>query len=85
MTMEGETQVRESEVFTFPVLERMGVLNRRVCTRLKVPAYFNKDSSKAVVGVLWVDFHEPARFSVAETELRGKEDIVALLGLLEPV
>jgi len=40
---------------------------------------------EGLMDVLWVGFHEPIRPSMAETELRGKEDLVALFGLLEPV
>ena len=35
--------------------------------------------------VLWVGFRGSSRSSVAETELGGEEDLVALSSLLEPV
>ena len=34
--------------------------------------------------VFWVGLHDFAGVSMSETELRGKEDLVALSGLLEP-
>jgi hypothetical protein len=40
---------------------------------------------EGLVDILWVSLHEPVWFSMAETELRGKEDLVALSGLLEPI
>ena len=37
------------------------------------------------MNVLRVTIHDPARISTGQTELCGKEDLVALSGLLEPV
>ena len=40
---------------------------------------------EGLVDVLRVGFHDPIGLSVAETKLRGEEDLVALSCLLEPV
>jgi len=38
-----------------------------------------------LLGVFWVGFHESIGLSMAETKLRGEEDLVALSCLFEPM
>jgi len=40
---------------------------------------------EGLMDILWVGLHEPIGLSMAETKLRGKGDLVALSGLLEPM
>ena len=40
---------------------------------------------EGLVDVLRVGFHDPVRFSMGETKLRGEEDLGALSRLLEPM
>ena len=37
------------------------------------------------VDILRIGFHDPVRFSMGETKLRGEEDLVAFSCLLEPM
>jgi hypothetical protein len=40
---------------------------------------------EGLVDVFWVTLHNPIWFSMAETKLGGKEDLIAFSGLLEPM